>query len=122
VATTPNLNRLALWRDRIRRQEASGLSNPQFCAQERCSLSSFYRWKRQLAFLDSPDQCPAIPTSPAFLPITLRPLDRSPDELLPIEADLPNGVRLRIPTANTHLACRLVRAIAAARTHSGGSK
>jgi hypothetical protein len=36
-----------------------------------------------------------------------------------IEADLPNGIRLRIPTANARLACQLVRAVAAARTKPG---
>jgi hypothetical protein len=41
---------------------------------------------------------------------------------LPIEADLPNGIRLRIPTANAHLACRLVRAVARAKTDSGGAR
>ena len=44
------------------------------------------------------------------------------DEPLPIEADLPNGIRLRIPTANTRLACRLVRSIARAKIDSGGSR
>jgi hypothetical protein len=31
-------------------------------------------------------------------------LERGPEEPLPIEADLPNGIRLRIPTANPRLA------------------
>jgi len=44
------------------------------------------------------------------------------NEPLTIEADFPNGVRLGIPTANARLACRLVRAVAGARTHSGGSR
>jgi hypothetical protein len=44
------------------------------------------------------------------------------NEPLTIEADLPNGIRLRIPTANVQLACRLVRAVARTKTDSGGLK
>jgi hypothetical protein len=43
------------------------------------------------------------------------------DQPAPIEADLPNGIRLRIPTANTPLACRLIRVVAATKTAYGGS-
>jgi len=35
---------------------------------------------------------------------------------------LPNGIRLRIPTANARLVCRLVRAVAGAKTDSGGAR
>jgi len=54
--------------------------------------------------------------------VTVHVVDHGPDEPLPIEADLPNGIRLRIPTANQHLAARLVRVVARARTDSGGSR
>jgi hypothetical protein len=57
-----------------------------------------------------------------IFPVTVRLLERATDEALPIEADLPNGIHLRIPTVNEHLACRLVRAVARARTNSGGSR
>ncbi len=114
--------RVALWHDRIRRQVASGLSTAQFCAQERCSISAYYRWKQRLPLLDVPAQLPATPASLPFLPVTVRLLDRVPSESPPIEADLPNGISLRIPTANTHLACRLLRTIARAKTRPGDSR
>ncbi len=37
-----------LWRDRVGRQAASGLSIRQFCAQERIAPASFYAWRRRL--------------------------------------------------------------------------
>jgi hypothetical protein len=122
MARRSNPNRVELWRDRIRRQEASGLSAHQFCARECCSPSAFYRWKQRLPLLGSPAQPPAIRATSSFLPVTMRLLDQVPAGPLPIEADLPNGIQLRIPTANTHLACRLLLAIARAKTKSGGSR
>ena len=114
---------MRLWRDRVRRQEASGLTIAQFCAQEGVARSKFHAWKRRFRLMESPDQCPALPAPSAFLPVTVRLLERRcrPNRL-PIEADLPNGIRLRIPTVNEHLACRLLRAVAGAKTHSGGSR
>ena len=122
MARTPDPKLHALWRDRVRRQEASGLTIVPFCDQECVARSNFHAWKRRFRLMDPPDQCPTLPTPSAFLPVTVRFLERTPDEPLPIEADLPNGIRLRIPTANTRLACRLVRSIARAKIDSGGSR
>jgi hypothetical protein len=36
----------------------------------------------------------------AFLPGTVRVVDHAAKEPMPIEADLPNGIRLRIPTSD----------------------
>ncbi len=124
MARRPNPNLHTLWRDRIRCQESSGLTIEQFCAQECIARSKFHAWKRRFRLMDSADQRPALPAPSGFLPVTIR-LDKrtlDPDApALPIEADLPNGIRLRIPTANARLACRLVRSIARAKTDSGGS-
>jgi hypothetical protein len=122
MAKRSNPKRVDLWRDRIRRQEASGLSVHQFCAREKCSASAFYRWKKCLPRLGSSAQPPALRLTSSFLPVTVRSLDQVPSGPLPIEADLPNGIQLRIPTANTHLACRLLLAIARAKTKSGGPR
>jgi len=100
MARTPNPKLPALWRDRLRRQEASGLTIAQFCAQEGVARSKFHAWKRRFRLMQSPDQCPARPAPPAFLPVTVRLLEQATDQPLPIELDLPNGIRLRIPTAN----------------------
>jgi hypothetical protein len=121
VARTPDPKLHALWRERIRRQEASSLTIAQFCAQERVARSKLHAWKRRFRLMGSPDQRRRLPAPSAFLPVTVRLAERAPDEPLPIEAELPNGIRLRIPTSNARLACRLVRAVAGARTGSGGS-
>jgi hypothetical protein len=122
MARTPDPKLHATWRDRIRRQEASGLTIAQFCAQEGIARSKFHAWKRRFHLMEFPDQCAALPAPSAFLPVTVRLLERAADVPLPIEADLPNGIRLRIPTVNEHLACRLLRAVAAAKTNSGGTR
>jgi hypothetical protein len=122
VPRTPDLELHALWRERIRRQVHSGLTIAQFCTRECLSLASFHAWKRRLRLVDLADHRPALPARSAFLPVTVRVVEHPAVEPLPIEADLPNGIRLRIPTANARLACRLVRAVAGARTDSGGSR
>jgi hypothetical protein len=122
MARTPDRKREALWRGRVNRQLLSGLSISQFCSQEQCAVSAFYRWKRHFDLPAHPDKCSALPAPRStFLPVTVRLIDNDGYQPVPIEADLPNGVRLRIPTANVRLACRLVRAVARARTGSGGS-
>jgi hypothetical protein len=125
MARTPDPKVHEIWRDRVRRQQTSGLTIAQFCAQEGIARSKFHAWKRRCHLMESTDLSRALPAPSAFLPVTVRLLERSSDPGapgLPIEAELPNGVRLRIPTANERLACRLIRAVAAARTHSGGSR
>jgi hypothetical protein len=122
MSRRPNPARHALWRARVSRQLISGLSVGQFCAREQCAKSAFYRWKRQLDPIHPSDQCSTLPTPSTFLPVTVRLVDSDAHQPAPIEADLPNGIRLRIPTANVQLACRVVRAVARARTDSGGSR
>ena len=123
MARPPDPKLHALWRDRVCRQQASGLTIAQFCAQESVARSKFHSWKRRFQLMDSPAQCPALPAPRTFLPVAVRRDERTADPVapgLPIEADLPNGIRLRIPTGNARLACRLVRSIAGARTDFGG--
>jgi hypothetical protein len=122
MARRPDPKLHTLWRDRILRQESSGLTIAQFCAQECVARSKFHAWKQRFRLMESRVRCPALPAPSAFLPVTVRLDERTHDEPLPIEADLPNGVRLRIPTANARLACRLVRSIAGAKTDFGGSR
>jgi hypothetical protein len=122
MARTPDLKLHALWRERFRRQAGSGLTIAQFCAQEGLSTATFHSWKRRLRLVDLPSPLPTSPASPAFLPVTVRLTEPTPGEPLPIVAELPNGIRLRIPTTDAGLACRLVRAVAAAKTDSGGPR
>jgi hypothetical protein len=122
VPRTPDLKRHALWRECIRRQLDSGLTIAQFCVREHLSVATFQSWKHRLRLIDLAERHPAVAAPPAFLPVTVHVPEYVLNEPLTIEADFPNGVRLRIPTANARLACRLVRAVAGARTHSGGSR
>jgi hypothetical protein len=121
MSRTPDPNLQALWRQRIRQQDQSGLTIVQFCARERLSVASFHYWKRRLRLTELANR-PQRPAPPAFLPVTVRLVDRPADAPMPIEADLPNGIRLRIPTANPRLASHLVRVVARARTDCGGSR
>ena len=68
------------------------------------------------------DQCSTPPTSSTFLPVTVRLVENAANPPAPIEADLPNGIHLRIPTGDPRLACRLIRAVAAAKTSDGGEQ
>jgi hypothetical protein len=122
MARTPNPKLHALWHDRVRRQEASGLTIAQFCAQECVARSKFYAWKQRFRLMTSQDDCPTLPVRTAFLPVTVQPVTLVPEQPLLIEADLPNGIQLRIPTANARLASRLVRTLAGATTVSGGAR
>ena len=122
MARSPDAKLHALWRERIHRQVHSGLTITQFCTRERLTVSSFANWKHRLRVIDLADRRPALPAPSTFLPVTVRVVEHAHDESLPIEADLPNGIRLRIPTGNARLACRIVRAVTGARTQSGGSR
>ena len=122
MARTPDLQLHALWRQRLRRQADGGLTIAQFCAHEGLSTATFHGWKRRLRLIESADSLPAPSAPPAFLPVTVRFTEPVPADASPIVADLPNGIRLRIPTADARLACRLVRACARARTDSGGPR
>jgi transposase-like protein len=122
MARTPDLELRAVWRDRLRRQVDSGLTIAQFCAREGVSTATFHSWKRRLRLVELADTLPAPPAPPAFLPVTVRLAELAAADASPIVADLPNGIRLRIPTADARLACRLVRAFARAGTNSGGPR
>ena len=122
MSRTPDLKRHALWRECIRRQVDSGLTIAQFCAREGLSVAAFHSWKRRLRLIEFADHRPASPAPSTFLPVTVRVAEPALGDPLPIVADLPNGIRLRIPTANARLACQLVLAVAGAKTNSGGSR
>src|SRR6516225_6158095 len=122
MARTPDLQLHALWRERLRRQVDSGLTIAQFCDQEGLSTATFHSWKRRLRLIELADTLPATPAPPAFLPVTVHRAEPGHSDASPIVADLPNGIRFRIPIADARLACRLVRAVARAKTNSGGPR
>jgi hypothetical protein len=122
MAKRPNPALHALWRNRIARQLTSGLSVEEFCTQGQFARSAFYRWRHRLKYTRPASQSSAPLPPAAFLPVTVRLVESDAHEPAPIEADLPNGICLRIPTANMVLACRFVRAVAGAKTESGDSR
>jgi hypothetical protein len=122
MARRPNPALRELWRDRIANQMTSGLSVEEFCAQGQFARSAFYRWRHRLKHTRPASQS-SEPLPPAtFLPVTIRLVESDAHGPDPIEADLPNGIHLRIPTTNVRVACRLIRAVAGAKTDSGGPK
>lgn len=73
----------AVWRERIERQQAGGLSITRFCEREGVSTAAFFAWRRRLA----------EPASPAFLPVrVLESIRREPA----VELQRADGTLLRI--------------------------
>ena len=66
MARTPDPKLHTIWRERIRRQEASGLTIEQFCSQEGIARSKFHSWKRRFR-LGRRGAAPSI-TFPVVLP------------------------------------------------------
>jgi len=85
------------WRLRLRRQAASGLSIPAFCAREGVSSASFYAWRRRLT-----EPPPAVrPDPPLFVPLQFDPVPQLTEAAssLGFEIELPHHVRLRCNAA-----------------------
>jgi transposase len=82
-----------LWRDRLARFPASGLTVAQFCAIEAVSLHSFYFWKRRFAAEAQAvtPQDPSNDRGPRLLPVRLQPAAPT------VELVLANGTVLRLP-------------------------
>jgi transposase len=91
-----------LWRNRIRRQQQSGLSIRAFCAEESLSEASFHWWRRELARRKAPSRARpstvrqqasvALPEVAKFVPVTVAPSSPCPS----IEIVLGGGVLVRV--------------------------
>lgn len=87
------------WKQRFESQKASGLSVAVFCLQEGVSLSTFYRWQKQVksgipaALLEEEADRRRTESEEVdettFLPISLK--------ASPVEIELPNGGVVRLP-------------------------
>jgi hypothetical protein len=78
-----------LWRERLDRFASSGLTVPQFCAVEACSVPSFYAWKRRLVAQATAHE-PAAQATLRLLPVRL------PPSCPMVEIVLSNGALLRL--------------------------
>jgi len=102
----------AVWTDRLRRYQQSGLSVARFCEKEGVSTPSFYQWKKRLA------QAPAAHSllvskgtrkaEVAFQQLTLVP------STAVVAIAWQSGVRMELPAENVPL----VRAVVAEVLHA----
>ena len=82
-------SRESLWRSRLQRFQASGLSVTRFCQNEQVSVPSFYQWRKRLG-ATTPRRVPAA----AFVPVRL-------SQAAGVEIHLPNGSRICLPPGDT---------------------
>jgi hypothetical protein len=105
-----------VWRERLDRQAASGLSISAFCEREGVSSASFHSWKRRLA----ERSFPALPEPSVFLPVRLSS-QATEGSLLPtprVEVELPHQVRLHFENApEPEWLGRLVAVMSDLRSH-----
>ena len=106
MATKFDSPKAALWRQRLKRFEASPLSVTRFCAEEGCSQASFYQWRKKLRPLSDPpvEQTNSRDDARAdrFRPVTLA-------LAAPLEIQFPSGARLEMTSENLPLVCAVVR-------------
>jgi hypothetical protein len=92
MARPKDINLELAWRQRLRRQSASGLSITAICAREGLSARSFYAWKgrRKARSLS------ARPEPPLFVPLRESPYHQAEPALgRGVVMELPHQVRLR---------------------------
>jgi hypothetical protein len=82
--------------ERLKNQKESGLSLEVFCLQEGVSKSTFYRWTRMLkdgipkAMVEEDVEREQAESGEGhFLPVSIK--------ASPVEVELPNGAKLRLP-------------------------
>jgi len=103
------------WQERLKSQQDSGLSVDHFCLQEDIRKSTFYRWARSLKdgipesmLEEQADREQAESGGGHFLPITIK--------AAPVEVELPNGAKLRLPLGVGQVVLiEVIRAVGALR-------
>lgn len=80
-----------LWRSRLQRFQASGLSVTRFCEREQISMPSFYHWRKRLATPAAADSSLAT----TFVPVRLT-------QVAAVEIHLPNGIRICVPPGDAN--------------------
>jgi hypothetical protein len=99
----------AVWGERLRRYERSGLTVAEFCRRDRVSVPSFYQWRRRLAAESLPgarstrsSRGSGSDAAPAFQQVMLAGVGV-------VAIELPSGVRVELPADRLPL----VRAVVA---------
>lgn len=100
--------KLALWRRRVARQEASGLTVAAFCRQERVSVSLWKYWQRKIE-RESPVACGARPLLPAMPFAAVEIIPRRS-----VFLRFPGGVTMEIPDDRIDLVRLAIERLAAA--------
>lgn len=93
-----------IWQERLARFATSGLTVEAFCQQENVSTASFYHWRRRLAEQAPPS---ASDGPPLFQAVTVGATAAT------LSIELPNGVRLQLPTDQLQLVRVVVAELAA---------
>ena len=75
----------AAWGEVLKRFERSGMTVLDFCAAERCSVTSFYQWKRRLRKLKTASFTELMVVPPV-----------GPSSHSVIEIELPSAVRIQL--------------------------
>lgn len=84
------------WRRRLSRYEQWSGTISAFCEREGVSTAAFFQWRRKLdgdlggGETRSARRAGGATETPRFLPVRIAPAE-------PIEIELPNGVRVRVP-------------------------
>lgn len=81
----------ALWRKRLQRFAASGLTVREFCKREAVTESAFYAWRRTIGERDNVGNF-----APAFVPAVL---GGEAQHDVPLVLELASGMKLHFPTA-----------------------
>jgi hypothetical protein len=107
----------AAWQRRLARYERGSHSVAAFCIAEGVSVPCFYQWKRKLAAesakLATLRPGEALHTAgPTFLPVRI-------ESAAVIEIELPNGVRVRVPSSDAAAISAVINA--AGRVPAAGS-
>jgi hypothetical protein len=91
------------WRDLVSEWRASGVSVRAFCLQRQVKEASFYSWRREIASGDEP----AASSSPAFVPVTVRPA------MSTVEVRCPSGHVVTVTNADRDTLRHLFAALVA---------
>jgi transposase-like protein len=91
MSATNSFDRESFWRALISRRKSLGLTVTETCEQAGVSPASFYQWQRKFREVEPRPRSEAA--TPALVPVKL-----VEDRRVELTLELPQGLRLRIPT------------------------